>query len=93
MIFMKEKRIQFYDSMGGDGEMYLQALFQYLKDEHQSKHGCPLPDEDEWELVPCTRDTPQQRNGEYEGLCAKIFSVCSLPLLHVLTSSLSCSRF
>jgi sentrin-specific protease 1 len=63
VIFMQAKRIQFYDSMGGDGRRYLDALFQYLKDEHQDKKKCPLPDEDEWEFIECTSDTPRQRNG------------------------------
>ncbi|GAX23363.1 sentrin-specific protease 1 [Fistulifera solaris] len=63
VIFMQAKRIQFYDSMGGDGCRYLNALFQYLKDEHQDKKKCPLPDEDEWEFIECTSDTPRQRNG------------------------------
>jgi len=65
VIHMTEKRIQFYDSMSGDGDgdRYLEGLMQYLKNEHEDKKGCPLPDEDEWELVECTADTPQQRNG------------------------------
>lgn len=25
----------------------------------------PLPDEDEWELIPTTPDTPRQRNGKF----------------------------
>jgi Ulp1 protease family, C-terminal catalytic domain len=62
-IFMKEKRIQFYDSFGGSGESYLEDLFQYLQDEHIDKKGYPLPDADKWKLVPCTRDTPHQKNG------------------------------
>lgn len=63
VIFMKEKKIQFFDSMGSSGQFYLESLLQYLKDEHQDKKKCPLPDADEWELVHTTRDTPQQRNG------------------------------
>lgn len=63
VIFMQAKRIQFYDSLGGDGTHYLDALFRYVKDEHKDKKKCPLPDEDEWELVECTTDTPRQRNG------------------------------
>jgi sentrin-specific protease 1 len=63
VIYIQEKRIQFYDSMGDDGMMYLEALFQYVKDEHQDKKGSPLPDQDQWRLVACTRDTPRQLNG------------------------------
>ena len=63
VIHMTEKRIQFYDSMSGSGDRYLEGLMQYLQDEHMAKKGCPLPDADEWELVESTPDTPQQRNG------------------------------
>lgn len=65
VVFMKQKRIQFYDSMGGDGMLYLKDIFQYLKDEHREKKGSDLPDADQWTLVPCTRDTPRQLNGTY----------------------------
>lgn len=63
VIFMEEKKIQYYDSMGGTEWNTLEGLLRYLKDDHQAKKGCPLPDADQWELVGCTEDTPQQRNG------------------------------
>ncbi|KAL7543627.1 hypothetical protein ACHAXR_012914 [Thalassiosira sp. AJA248-18] len=62
VIFMEEKRIQYYDSMGGTDRTKLEGLLQYLKDEYRVKKGGEL-DVDEWELVCCTRDTPRQRNG------------------------------
>jgi sentrin-specific protease 1 len=63
VAFMQEKRIQFYDSMGGRGRQYLQDIFQYVQDEHMDKKKVPLPDIDEWTLVECTDDTPRQLNG------------------------------
>jgi sentrin-specific protease 1 len=63
VAFMQEKRIQFYDSMGSSGKEYLEAIFRYIQDEHQDKKKAPLPDKDQWTLVPCTRETPRQRNG------------------------------
>lgn len=63
VAFVTEKRIQVYDSMGSGGQHYLDSIFQYLQDEHLDKKKCPLPDIDQWQLVPCKRDTPQQRNG------------------------------
>ena len=64
VVFMVEKRIQVYDSIGPDGgQHYLDSIFQYLKDEHLDKKKCPLPDLDQWELVTCTTNTPDQRNG------------------------------
>jgi sentrin-specific protease 1 len=34
-----------------------------LKDEHQDKKKSPLPNEDEWRLIPCQKGTPRQLNG------------------------------
>lgn len=64
VVFMAEKRIQVYDSMGSGGQHYLDSIFRYLQDEHLDKKKCPLPDLDQWELVTCTASTPQQRNGK-----------------------------
>ena len=101
VAFMKEKRIQMYDSMGSDGMHYLENLFQYIKDEHKAKKGCDLPNADEWKLVPCERDTPRQRNGKImvaECECL-IFTVvitlnplsALLPQGMTVASSLACS--
>jgi sentrin-specific protease 1 len=78
VVYMQDKRVQFYDSMGDDGMMYLESLFQYVKDEHQEKQGSPLPDQDQWELVPCTRDTPRQLNGTFSRVFGLHFFVPSL---------------
>ena len=61
VVFMEEKRIQYYDSYKGEGkgEKYLKGVLQYLKDEHMRQFKKPM-DESEWQLVPCTADTPQQ---------------------------------
>jgi Ulp1 family protease len=61
---MQEKRIQIYDSMGSGGHRYLEALFQYLKDEYKDKKKSPLPEVDEWKLIPTAPETPRQRNGK-----------------------------
>ena len=62
VAYMQKKRIQFYDSMGGRGQSYLENIFRYLQDEYRDKKQCVMPNVDEWELVPCTSDTPRQRN-------------------------------
>jgi sentrin-specific protease 1 len=62
-IFMKKKRIEIYDSMGSNGNRYLDALFNYVQDEHMDKKKTPLPDADSWQLVPTQGDTPRQTNG------------------------------
>jgi sentrin-specific protease 1 len=63
VIFMAKKKIQIFDSLGSSGQIYLEALFRYLQDEHVDKKKKPLPDQDQWELIPTTSDTPRQRNG------------------------------
>jgi sentrin-specific protease 1 len=64
-IFMKKKRIEVFDSMGSNGNRYLDALFTYIQDEHMDKKKIPLPDADAWEIVPTQPDTPRQTNGMF----------------------------
>jgi len=73
-IFMKKKRIEIFDSMGGKGNTYLDALFNYIQDEHIAKKNTPLPDADAWELVPTRGDTPRQRNGYDCGVFTCMFA-------------------
>lgn len=63
MLLTDQLFFRFYDSFGGDGMEYLQHVFRYIQDEHLDKKKSPLPDIDEWKLVPCTNDTPRQGNG------------------------------
>ena len=63
VIYIEEKRIQYYDSMGGTDRAKLKGLLEYVKDEYKVKNGGQEMDVSEWELVSCTADTPQQRNG------------------------------
>ena len=64
VIFMEEKRIQYYDSLGGTDYGKLEGLLQYLKDEHKSKKGEELKGVEEWRLVGCEEGVPQQLNGK-----------------------------
>ena len=71
---MEDHKIQYYDSFGGSGEMYLQVLLQYLQDEHLDKKKTPLKNPELWELVPCTNDTPRQQNGNDCGVFTCMFA-------------------
>ena len=62
VIFIKEKRIQIYDSMLAPGTRYLSRLFEYLKCEFQEKKNS-IGSWHNWQLVPCNYDTPKQLNG------------------------------
>ena len=68
VVFLQEKRIQLYDSLGwsgnrGNGMIYLRHLLQYLEDEHEHKLGEPMQDVKDWRLVNKEIDTPRQMNG------------------------------
>ena len=63
-----------YVTQGDGGEGFLQAIFQYIQDEHQDKKKAPLPDAEQWNLVPCTDDTPQQQNGVDCGVFTCMFA-------------------
>ena len=65
VIFMEEKRIQYFDSMGGTDRNKLEGLLEYVKDEYRAKNGKDM-DASDWNLMSCTKDTPRQgqRNSE-----------------------------
>jgi sentrin-specific protease 1 len=58
---MEEKKIQYYDSMGGTNRTKLEGLLEYIKDDYRAKNGKEI-DVADWKLVSCMRDTSQQRN-------------------------------
>jgi sentrin-specific protease 1 len=75
VIFMEDKRIQYYDSFGNTDMAKLEGLLKYVKDEYMAKNGKEMDEMDamEWKLVSCQMDTPQQKNGE---LCLSV--VCGV---------------
>ena len=68
VIFIQEKRIQFFDSMSEEGSMnedgyhYSDGLLQYLKDEWAGKKIGDFPDADKWSIVGYENGIPQQTN-------------------------------
>ncbi|KAG2834407.1 hypothetical protein PC129_g2345 [Phytophthora cactorum] len=73
VIFMTEKRIQYYDSMHGSGAACLKVLLGYLHDESEHKKKQKF-NEEGWRLVPTTPDTPQQNNGSDCGVFSCMFA-------------------
>lgn len=65
VIFMEEKRIQNYDSLGGEDLSKLAWLLQYVKDEYRAKKKEEM-DASEWKLEGCTKNCPRQTNGAFE---------------------------
>ena len=85
VAYMQDRRIQFYDSLGSAGMDYVEFIFQYLQDEHLDKKKSPLPNLEDWKLVPCqVESTPRQLNGYDCGVFTCMFlDFCSTnnPLL------------
>ncbi|KAG7377324.1 hypothetical protein PHYPSEUDO_011854 [Phytophthora pseudosyringae] len=73
VIYMAEKRIQYYDSMHGSGAACLKVLLRYLHDESEHKKKQKFNDEG-WELVATTPETPQQNNGSDCGVFSCMFA-------------------
>ena len=76
VVFMQNKKIQYFDSMSGSGTNYVQGLFQYLQDEWKAKKGAEMPDLDQWELVYGHEgdNIPQQHNGYDCGVFTCMFA-------------------
>ena len=74
VVHVQRRRVQYYDSMGGGGRVYLDALQRWLGDEWRQKKGdaapAAPPDFGAWPKVPTTRDTPRQENGSDCGVFA-----------------------
>jgi len=62
-IHMELKEIHYYDSMSGDGRMFLKAAMQWLQDESLYKRGITLNATNEWRLIQKEAHVPQQHNG------------------------------
>ena len=73
VIFMEEKKIQYFDSGGGTGQEILDGLLQYVKDEWKAKKEGDELDVKEWTLVRNTRDTPRQWNGKSYAFLAAVW--------------------
>eukprot|EP01083_Nonionella_stella_P071146 190932_1 len=74
VIFMQEKRIQYFDSMRGDGYMYSEGLLRYIMDEWKAKKGGSFPDADKWKIIGNKEDVPTQQNGSDCGVFTCMFA-------------------
>ena len=75
VAFMTEKRIQYFDSIGGNGNIFTEGLLSYLKDVWQLKHECDFPNGDAWEIIGYRDgEVPQQHNSYDCGVYACMFA-------------------
>ncbi|PVD30722.1 hypothetical protein C0Q70_09997 [Pomacea canaliculata] len=74
VVFMKDKKICYYDSMGGNNDQCLNAVRQYLYDESKEKRNVEL-DLSEW-TTEIIKDIPQQMNGSDCGMFSCMYAEC-----------------
>jgi Ulp1 family protease len=63
MVSIPDRKIQYHDSLGGNGCIFLESILQYLKDEHRHHNHTELPSDWSQSLIagPET-NTPKQTN-------------------------------
>jgi len=63
MVSIPDRKIQYHDSLGGDGRIFLESILQYLKDDHRYHNHTELPGDWSQSLIagPET-NTPKQAN-------------------------------
>ncbi|CAM9747425.1 unnamed protein product [Ectocarpus sp. 13 AM-2016] len=76
VIFVQQKRIHYYDSMGGGGKSVREDLLLWLEDEDEDKNGDNATFEpDDWTTAGTkVASTPQQENGSDCGAFAVSFA-------------------
>jgi sentrin-specific protease 1 len=81
VVYMKEKRICYYDSISKDGSKYVNGLMRWIQDEGTYKKGIVV-DPSKWRFFN-SEPTPQQENGfdcgVFSIMCADFISD-NLPL-------------
>ena len=63
MADMVNKKIEYWDSFGNSGRVYIEATKRYICDEARTKKGWINYDISEWTVVDHLRRVPQQANG------------------------------
>mmetsp|Transcript_37445 Transcript_37445/g.69723 ORF Transcript_37445/g.69723 Transcript_37445/m.69723 type:complete len:183 (+) Transcript_37445:1-549(+) len=74
VAFIQQKRIVYYDSMGGRGARYTEAILRYLNDDSLDKRKHAI-DTDEWTLDATGKaGAPQQQNGYDCGMFSTMYA-------------------
>jgi Ulp1 family protease len=78
-VDVKGKSIHFYDSLDGDGEVHVDNIFEYLKEEHKDKFREPLPNQEQWRRIATVNiRTPRQKGGVDCGVFVCMYVYCTL---------------
>lgn len=77
IINMRDRRLEYYDSLGGRNEEYLNLMWQYLQEEAIDKGKEETFDTNNWNAAKVNGDTlPQQKNGWDCGVFMCQFAEC-----------------
>ena len=74
VVRMKEKKIEYYDSLLGNGKRYTNGLWTYLNDVWADTRGGELPEREKWEIVVSNHHSAIQRNCYDCGIFAIMFA-------------------
>jgi len=75
VLYMEQREIHYYDSMGGNGRMYIEAILRWIKDEARTKKNWEEYDVSDFTLIDHGRDVPQQGNGFDCGIFSCTFAL------------------
>jgi Ulp1 family protease len=75
VLYMEQRKIHYYDSMGGNGRMYIEAILHWIKDEARTKKNWEEYDVSDFTLIDHGRDVPQQGNGFDCGIFSCTFAL------------------
>lgn len=81
-IYMQARKIEYYDSLKGDGMVYMTAILKYIQDEWMRTNQSELPHLEEWTMTTVT--CPEQHNNFDCGVFVCFYARClglGLPLL------------
>ena len=74
VIFMEDKCIKYYDSLGGSGDLYINALWKYLENEASTIDEVERLDVKNWQFTDSDQGIPQQFNGYDCGVFVCMFA-------------------
>ena len=84
VIFMEDKRIQYYNSMGSNGHAYKTGLMRYLNYGWYTIKGGELPDSDKWNILGAVDGMLQQHFYlivVYLHVCSQTFFLMVTPFI------------
>ena len=75
-VYMQQKKIQHFKSLGRNGNLYMEGILKYLENEWQRANETNgiFPNRGEWKIVTFSSDTPRQSNAYDCGVFVCLFA-------------------